>query len=458
MLERIEQSWGRDPIGYRKGELAGPDGVAATAVVLVGGPAFLIGARFVGDLGLSIVQVLLVAPLAAILGGLVIGTSARIAATTGTHATWLLRPPFGLAGSRVVSAIRLLAVALWAIIGLQFVADWGTGAVQAAGLADGGWAGPTAVALVVVLGVVMLVSGLVPAVRIVMRRPLFWSSVVLLAIVAWRMAEVGTVTSTDTGSFWPAVQEATEMAVVFVPFIQAVARRLKDDDEAQTSFGVGYAIPATLMFLSGALFGGLVGTVPTDLAVLAVGGAGGIFAIAWILIAEVDQAFAAFVAGGAEGAGISTRVPEWLPGTIVMVAVVGVGAFGPRVNVALASLITALAFPAALISIVDFYVAHKGYYSQSEVLGAVGESRIVNVVGMGCWLVVVILGQVIDPVGPDQWLSTMPDITFADGLPWRLLMAILGAAGYLVLWRWQEGRVGRVHELRGVDRQVTNRM
>lgn len=458
MTGRLAQSWGREPIGYRRGELSGADGVAVSSVVLIGGPAFLVGARFVGELGLGLVQILLVAPLAALLGGMVVGASARMAATTGAHATWLQRPPFGSAGSRFVSSVRLAVVVLWAIVGLQLVGGWVTAAAETAGLDGGTWASPAAIGIVALLAVGMLGWGLSNSIRSIVRRPLFWASVALLGLVAWRLAMIDQVSTGDADGFWLGVQEATEMTVVLVPFVQTVARRLRDDDEAQASFGVGYAVPATLVFITGALFGGLVGGIPADLSALVTGSVGGLLAIAWVVVAEVDQALAAFASGGAEASGIATRVPESLGGYVVVLLIAGIAAFGPTVDLGLASLLAAIAFPAALISIVDFYVAHRQYYSQSDLFGAVGEGRLVNVVGVSSWVVVVALGQVVDPVGPGAWMSAIPAVGFAEGLPWRLLMALLGAAAYLVLLRWQEGRTGRVHELRGVDRQVTNEM
>ena len=398
------------------------------------------------------------APLAALLGGAVAGTSARMAATTGAHGSWLLRPSFGVAGSRVVALVRLAVVVLWAIIGLQYAGEWLAESAAAAGMAVGSWATPVAIGLLAAVGFVLVAWGLVPTVRLLIRRPLFWGSVVLLGVVAWQVIDLGRIDTGSTQGFWPGVQEATEMAVILVPFLQSVARRLRDDDEAHASFGVGYAVPVTLVLLMGAFIGSLAGGIPADLSVVAAGSVGAMIAIAWIVVAEVDQAFAAFTSGGAEATSIVARTPEWIAGAVVATGVVAVAAFGPTVNLTLGSLLAAIAFPAALISIADFYVAHRQYYSQSELFGAAGEARIVNVVGMASWVVVVMLGQAIDPVGPEAWMSLMPDVDLAEGLPWRLLMALLGATAYLVLLRWQEGRVGAVHELRGVDRQVTNEM
>jgi purine-cytosine permease-like protein len=457
VTERIAQSWGREPVGYRQGELSGADGVAVAAVALIGGPAFLVGASFAADLELGLVQTLLVAPLGALLGGLLVGASARMAASTGAHSTWLLRPSFGSAGARLVSLARLAVIVIWAVVGLQVVGRWGEAALVRLGLRPASWLAPAVVAVVVLSGVGMVAAGVSSTVRTAIRRPLFWSSVILLALVAWRLVRLDLVDVTgETGGFWPGVQEATEMAIVFVPFVQTVARHLHDDDEAQMSFGVGYAVPATLVLVAGALFGGIVGGIPADLAVLVAGTVGGVLALAWILVTEVDQAFAAFAAGGAETAGILTGFPSGIAGGIVVALVAGFAMFGPTVDLGLGSLFAAIAFPAAVIAAVDFFLPHSRYYSQSELYGAVGESRVVNVVGASCWVVAVALGQVIDPIGPREWTAAMPDVPFSAELPWRLLMAVLGASAYLVLLRWQEGRTGRVQELRGVDRQVTN--
>ncbi|MGH8911993.1 MAG: hypothetical protein ACRDVD_05725, partial [Acidimicrobiia bacterium] len=140
MLESIDRVWSRHPVGFRRGELDDGDGLATMVVTLIGGPALLVGAGLVTADGLSLFQVLLLAPVAAILGGAVVGASARMAASTGGTGTWLLRPSFGVYGSWGISVLRLAMVVTWAIVGLQSAGRWGLGVSTSVGLSLGGTA------------------------------------------------------------------------------------------------------------------------------------------------------------------------------------------------------------------------------------------------------------------------------------------------------------------------------
>ena len=110
------------------------------------------------------------------------------------------------------------------------------------------------IALLGVVALVAVVLGPLAFIRLVVRRPLFWASVAVVAFMAWRLGSGGGFGTGAGGSFWAGLQRAVEMAAIFVPFVQTVARRLRDDEDAFTSFGVGYTIPATLMVVVGAVF------------------------------------------------------------------------------------------------------------------------------------------------------------------------------------------------------------
>src|SRR5690606_21522599 len=148
--------------------------------------------------------------------------------------TWILRPAFGRTGSVVVSVARLAMVALWAVVGLKYAGGWAEGAGDAYGLAL-----PAAVwiGLIAVLGLSMLALGIETAVKRLIRLPLFAGSVLLIGLLAWTVASrAGTLEGDGSGLFWSGVQRAIEAAVVFVPYIESVARRLHHDEEAMPTF------------------------------------------------------------------------------------------------------------------------------------------------------------------------------------------------------------------------------
>ncbi len=448
MMRSLGQAWSRDAVGFRQGELDDGDGVATMVVTLIGGPALIVGALLVTDDGLSVGQILLIAPVAALVGAALVGVSAAMAAQTGANSSWLLRPSFGRAGSLVVSVARLAMVAAWAVIGLQIAGDWTDSLLTDAGMSPAPQMG---IGVVAVLGLVLVVLGLVTTIRIVIRKPLFILSVLLVAFVAWRVAAAGVpFAAGGDGSFWVGVQRAVEMAVIFIPFVQTVARRLHNDEDALTSFGVGYAIPATVMLIAGAIIAMRLGEFPFDLLGLEVGTTAVALAVAWVLVAEVDQAFSGFVAAGSESVGLLRLGPTWVIGFLVVGLVVVGAIMMPDLPIEWAALLTAVVFPAALISAADFYFARDHHYTEADIYGRGDTEGFLNVMGMTCWILAVILGHILDPVGPAEWTSLIPRLELDMDLPWRLIMALLLAAFYVVFQIWQGRRAASVYELRGI--------
>lgn len=445
MLESIAQIWSRSPVGFRRGELEEGDGLGTMVVALIGGPALVVGGLLASD-GLSLIQVALLAPLAAILGGVLVGASARMAASTGATGAWLLRPTFGLFGSWFISLLRLVMVGLWTVIGLQMAGRWGDSVLDSVGLS----LGVTVVTVILVaLALVMTLWGPIAMIRYVVRRPLLWASVVLLGVTAWQITTSGVGGSGQGGLFWVGLQRAVEMAAVFVPLAQTIGRRLRDDEDAVTSFGVGYTVPATVMLIGGAVFAHLTGGMPSvagiDPMVFGVG-----LAAAWVLIGEVDQVFWGFIAAGAEASGVVYAGASVLVG---IGAAVGIGVAAvllPEVPLAWAELATALVFPAVLIAAADYFLARSRHYSESEIYGLAAGESLVNVVGLVTWLLAVILGQALDPVGPAAFVDLMPVGAADPDVPWRLLMAVVAAIGYVVLARWRTHRAATRFDLRGV--------
>lgn len=447
-MNLFSQVWTREAVGYRQGELEGGDGVATIVVTLIGGPALLIGSELVTGRGLALGQILLVAPVAALLGAAVVGSSATMAGQTGANSTWLLRPAFGVFGSRVISLFRLAMVAAWAVIGLQLAGGWVGSAATEMGMGGIGAAVP--VLVVALLGLAMTAMGLVPAIRTLIRKPLFVGSVFLVAVLAWRLMESSAgIGFGGEGSFWQGLQLAAEMAVVFVPFVESVARRLHDQEEAMSSFGVGYAVPATLMMVAGAILAFELGGV-SDLTGLGAATAGAAVAAAWVLIAEIDQAFSAFTAAGSEAVGIIPTVAPVVVGLVVAIGIVVAAVALPSLSISVAVLLTAIVFPAVLISVADFNFTRDRYYTEADIYGAGGIEGFLNAPGIVLWVVAVVVGQLLDPVGPDAWLDLFPDIGLDWDVPWRLVIAVVAAGTYVLFTRWHSQRSTSVYDLRGV--------
>lgn len=449
MFRAVNQTWSRDAVGYRRGELEEGDGVATMVATTIGGPALVIGALLYTHDGLDIAQILLAAPIAAVIGGALVGGSARMAASTGADGAWLSYPSLGRVGSWFISWLRLAMIALWAAVGLRLVGDWGSGAMSAAGFS---FTSPVlAMAVVAALGVLLTYLGLVITIKVVIRRPIFWLSVILIAGLGWKLASLGGVSLTGTfAPFWPGVQRAVEMSALFIPFVESVARRMHNDEEAMISFGVGYTIPVVLMLLAGAVLALRMGGLPTDLTPIAAGATGVVLAVAWLLFAESDQVFASLVAAGTEAIGIVPAGSPVVIGTLSTAGVLALAFAVPDPPLAWASLATALVFPAVVIAAADFYLVKGRYYAESETYGASADVSAWNLVGIGMWILAVSLGQMLNPVGPQAYLDFIPSIATSSDLPWRLLMVLVAGIGYVILSRWQARRDALVYELRGV--------
>lgn len=440
----FDQTWSRESVGYRQGEFGEGEALASIVVVVIGGPALLVGANLVAAGNLSVGQALLIAPLAALLGAGIVGTNGTIAAQTGTAGTALMRPSFGRIGAVVVSVVRLIMVALWAVIGLEMAGTWATDATAdlAIGLPTSAWIG-----IVALLGLGLVALGVVPTVRSVIKRPLFVASVLLVAVLGWRLVSNGfEVTADGSGSFWEGLQRAVEASVIFLPFVESVGRRLNNEDDAFSSFSVGYAVTATLMIAAGAIVALRFGNID-DLISIEPGTAGAALLIAWVVVAEIDQAFAAFVAAGSETIGILRLGPAWLVGLVIAV-LIGVAAVFVTIPVEVASMATSLVFPAALIVLFDFHLVRDRYYTEADI-GA-GASTL-NSAGVGCWLVAVILGQLLDPIGPAVWVDAVPSPGIEVDLPWRLVISLVMATTYMLITRWGGHRTASIYEIRGVS-------
>ena len=446
MFDSIRRSWSRDAVGFRQGELDDGDGMAATVVAVIGGPALVVGAALVAVDALTIGQVMLVAPVAALLGCFFAGSAARMAAQTGAPGTWILRPAFGRGGSVVVSVVRLLMIGLRAVVGLGYAGGWAERAASESGLAlpVEVWVG-----VIVLLGLLMLGLGLETTVKRLIRLPLFAGSVLLVGVLAWVVASrAGSIGGDGGGSFWAGTQRAIEAAVVFIPYIEAVARRLRHDEEAMPTFSVSYAVPATLMFAAGAVLALLFSDI-SDLTRL--GGAGGpaAIAIAWVVIAEVDQAFAAFVAAGSESVGIVKTGDTLLVGLVSVGLIVVAAVAAPAVPADLAFLATSIVFPAMLIASLDFHLVEESYYPEADIYGRT--ERAVNLSGFTCWLFAVVFGQLLDPVGPPTWTDSVDLVALDADLPWRLIAAVVAGAAYVLIARWTQHRTTSVYGVRDVS-------
>src|SRR5690606_24444603 len=162
---------------------------------------------------------------------------------------------------------------------------------------------------------------------------------------------------------------------------------------------------------------------------------------------EIDQAFAAFVAAGSETIGILRLGPAWLVGLVTAV-LIGIAAVFVTIPVEVASMATALVFPAALIVLFGFHLVRERHFTESDI-GASAYS--LNSAGVGWWLLAIILGQLLDPIGLAVWVDAVPSPGIEVDLPWRLVISLVMATTYMLISRWGGHRKASIYEIRGVS-------
>lgn len=424
MREDLGPLWGVDPVGYRQGNLSAAHAVASSGTALVGGPVLVVGAIGVLAGGVSVAQLLLIAPMAAILGGILVGGSARMAAATGAPPTALLRPIVGSVGSRMASLLRLGAVLCWASVVLLFAGRWAQG-----GLSQLGVSLPLAVPVIVIalLGMGLTLGGSW-SIHNLIRRPLYVASIAVAMLAVFALFRGSTISGgSGDASIWPLLQIAVEICVIFVPFVQVLGRHLDDEAEATGAFGIGYVIPAAVGFVLGGLLGAWAGVWPFELAAIEPATTGALFALIWVVVAEIDQVYAAFTAGGSEASGIAAKAPVWLVAVLLAGASTGLTLVNPTDLVAIAGLATAVVFPIVALSVADFFWVRGRFYSESELYAEAGVRQRGGWLGIVCWMAAVAAGQLVNPSD----LLGDPVIGGLAGGPWRLV-ATAAAVGLYV--------------------------
>ena len=119
----IRKGWSVGPIGFRDARLDSSDFSSAMALFVAGIPSLLIGAELAGS-GLGFGQLILAAPIGAILGAAIVGLLGRQAAASGAPGAYLARGPFGSLGGALFNLGRLALTLVWAALVIKIAAGW----------------------------------------------------------------------------------------------------------------------------------------------------------------------------------------------------------------------------------------------------------------------------------------------------------------------------------------------
>lgn len=390
--ERVE------PLGQDQRFVDGPLLTAWWAATSIGVPGLLIGMDLAhpDGLGLSLGQIILLVPIGTLIAGALAAVVAGPGASVGVPFGLLVRPSLGVGLGSAVGALRgLLYVALLA---WQFsiVLDVASDSFGSGGSLYG-------LLGVVIVAAVLFAIGTNDAVEYYIRWPAFWGGIFVAFGVLWRISsfELGFISASGTG-FWVGVDQFVWLFVILAPLIVDTARLVDRDSVAPSAVAFGFSVPTVLIVVGGASLAAATGLQGPG-AFAAVFGAGTtialILGLAWLLFAEVDQAFSLSYSAELELATLTRAVPR-LVGSVVML----VAAAGAAVVLSTETLQSTIDWgvrllaPVLAVMIVDYYFVRHARYETDDLFRVGGEYQLVNVAGVLGWLAGVAFAEWLDPL------------------------------------------------------------
>jgi purine-cytosine permease-like protein len=452
MWQRIRRAWPSGPIGFSAARLESGDFTAAASVTALGLPATLLGATLALG-GIPFNQLILAAPLAILLGGFLLGLAGRMASVTGTPGPWLLRPALGSAGSIPVVLSRLALTVGWAALIMQKAGAWAASAFEQMGITVG--ADPAIIGLGV-LAALLALTGPTFAVTVVMRRWLFWGSILLLFGLAWRLLSMppGPSTPASNSNFWGAFETLLTLGLIWLPFATDIGARGRREENTGNGLGYGFAVGALLaVWAGGAVLAKTGGLDRLDS--LAPGALGGLAVLVWVLVMEVDGAAASGISSAFSLSAIIPKLPGWLGAVFAAVGATSLAVLfsADELSQVIDLALVGAAVGAALF-LSDAYLVRGRHYGADDMFRWRGVYGLFNWLGLLCWVLGAGFILWARPVGPApvvEFFSGLPGGDLGTSAPW-LLVGMAAATGvYALTGRRRLGGRGRTFKMRGLQ-------
>ncbi len=423
------------------------------AAVAFGTPALLAGIDLLGGdagSGLTVSQLILVAPVGIVIATILVVAAAWTAADNGVPVGLLLRPALGVAGSWVATALQVVFLLGWLALQLDF-----GGVAVGAALEELGMAGVPDFVPVLVLAAlagVFIVVGLAWVTQVWLYRFAFWASLLLVGLLAWQyltgldLNPLLEATS-QASNFWLGVDAVVTLGVIWFPVVADTARFAAGASAAASGAGTGFSVPALMLVFVGGIRA--VAAAPSaDPVMLLVDGAATLTLVVlagWLLIGSINQTF---LFGFSAATGLST-VSDRFGGRVQAIVLLAIGAgvalWVPGAVVSdLVGLIVVFIAQLLAVLLSDFFLVRRRYYETDELYRRRGTYSGVNLYGLIAVLVGFATATVLRPVGPDSWVSFIDglvpgDVSVAEtaGLPALLLSIVVTFAVYGGLGRWK---------------------
>jgi len=411
--EKLEGSWGVDPVPARLRVLSGLDtgflwgNLGVSLLVIVAGAA-LVPALSLRDALFAIV-------LGCLIGNLMLAVAGAIGADARVPGMVLMRAPLGQRGSYLPTGINGVQGIGWSVFELLIIAT------AAAALSDELFGFRAQWLWTLVFGVIALILALLGPIGFVrgfVRRFAIWVIPLALGYLTWWAidgADLGALWGKpgEGGiSMWQGADLVVAITVSWIPYAADYTRFSKSRRGAFWGTGVGYFVPdAWLLAL------GVVLVLSRDLgdpaglpAAVVAGGFGAIVALFALLVTETDEAFANVYSAAVSLQNIVPRAPQRL----LIVVVTAIATAGALV-IDLVSyqsfllLLGSVFVPLFAVLLADWLAAGR-HYSAANVFEAPPWRPGL----IASWLAGFALYQWLYPTGPTWWVDVVAKLNPPD--------------------------------------------
>jgi putative hydroxymethylpyrimidine transporter CytX len=407
--DRIEGSWGIDPVPSRLQVLSGLEtgllwgNLGVSLLVIVAG-AVLVPA-------LSLPQALVAILLGCVIGNLMLATAGLIGADARVPGMALMRAPLGQRGSLLPTGLNVLQGVGWTIFELLVIAT------AAAALSDELFGFRAQWLWTIVFGAAALVLALlgpIGFVRRFIRRFAVWAVPAALLYLTWWALD-----GADLGALWDAPGEGglsvwqgadivVGVTVSWVPYAADYTRFSRTRRGAFAGSGIGYFVPDAWLLALGAvlvLSRGLDDPAALP-AVVVAGGFAAIVALFALLVTETDEAFANAYSAAVSLQNAFPRAPQ----ALLVVLVTGIATVGALVidmgsYQSFLLLLGSVFVPLFAVLLADWLVA-GAHYDADDVF----DSPRWRPGLVGAWLAGFALYQWLFPTGPSWWVDAVGNL------------------------------------------------
>jgi putative hydroxymethylpyrimidine transporter CytX len=411
--ERIEGSWGVDPVPPRLHVLGGLDtgllwgNLGVSLLVIVAGAALVPALSLPGALAAIVIGCLI--------GNLMLAVAGAIGADARVPGMVLMRAPLGRRGSYLPTAVNVVQGIGWSVFELLIIAT------AAAALSDELFGFRAQWLWTIVFGAFALVLALlgpIGFVRRFVRRFAIWAVPLAIGYLTWWALD-----GADLGALWDAPGEGglsvwqgadvvVGITVSWIPYAADYTRFSRTRRGAFWGTGLGYLLPdAWLLALGVVLVASRDLADPAALpAAVVAGGFAAIVALFALLVTETDEAFANVYSAAVSLQNVVPRAPQELL-LVLVTAVATAGALMlDLVSYQSFLLLLGSVFVPLFAVLLADWLARGRHYRYEDVFEAVDWRPGL----IAAWVAGFALYQWLYPTGPAWWVDLVSELNPPD--------------------------------------------